>query len=80
MKMKNKLSQTRIQSESSSNIWVITEYDDNSWACSCPKWKFHRGDRVNCKHILQIKNERRQTEIVVSGIKEIEVENEIREH
>ena len=48
--------------------YVITEYDDGSWACSCPAWKFHRGERVDCKHILEIKNQtNNQTNLVVQS-------------
>lgn len=47
--MKNQIFQTRTDKG-----YVITQYDDGSWACSCPAWKFHRGERVNCKHINEI--------------------------
>jgi len=36
--------------------WIITEYDDNSFSCNCPAWIFHKGERVNCKHINNFLN------------------------
>lgn len=47
--MKDKIFQT-----TNEKGYKITEYDDGSWACSCPAWIFHRGQKVNCKHIIQI--------------------------
>lgn len=47
--MKNQIYQT-----TTDKGYVITKYSDGSWACSCPAWKFHRGERVNCKHINEI--------------------------
>jgi len=77
--MKQQLNRIIVPSESSSAEYVVVEYDDKSWSCSCPKWKFHRGERVNCKHILNLKNkESQETTINISGIKEKEVENEIK--
>lgn len=48
------LEQHDIQSTTSSSKYKVTKYDDGSWACSCPAWKFHKGTRVNCKHIQEV--------------------------
>jgi len=74
--MKDKIFQT-----TTDKGYVITEYDDGTWACSCPAWKFHKGARVNCKHINQLLLERANTEttINISGIekqKEVVIQNE----
>ena len=47
--MKDKIFQT-----TTDKGYVITEYDDGTWACSCSAWKFHKAPRVNCKHINEI--------------------------
>jgi hypothetical protein len=52
--MKNQIFQIRTDKG-----YVITEYSDGSWACSCPAWKFHRGERVNCKHINEVLEQRK---------------------
>ena len=31
--------------------YEITEYEDSTYSCNCPAWIFHKGERVNCKHI-----------------------------
>lgn len=75
--MKEKLNQYKVESDSSSKVWVITEYDDSSWACSCPAWIFHKGSRVNCKHIEEIINKRKiQENIIVQEVKK-EVQKQI---
>ena len=63
--MKQQLNRIIVPSESSSAEYVVVEYDDKSWSCSCPKWKIHRGERVNCKHIQKIIDKRSQ-EITLS--------------
>jgi hypothetical protein len=49
---KSKLHQWDVASRSSSDSYKVTEYDDGSWACSCPRWKFGKAPKQDCKHIL----------------------------
>lgn len=49
---KQKLHQWEVASHSSSEVYKVTEYDDGSWACSCPRWKFAKAPKMDCKHIL----------------------------
>ena len=43
-------------SSDSGREYIITEYSDNSFSCNCPAWIFHKGQRVNCKHINNFLN------------------------
>ena len=49
--MKKIISRYNIESHSSNRTWVVAEYNDGSFSCSCPSWIFHKGIKVNCKHI-----------------------------
>ena len=40
-----------VDNESYTKRYEICEYDDGSFSCNCPAWIFHKGERVNCKHI-----------------------------
>ena len=42
-------------SNSSSKIYRIIEYTDGTFSCNCMAWIFHKGTRIDCKHILDIK-------------------------
>jgi hypothetical protein len=35
--------------------WIITLWDNGSYSCNCPAWIFHRGEKIDCKHILEMK-------------------------
>ena len=35
--------------------WKVSERQDGTFACNCPKWKFHRGEKIDCHHIDAIK-------------------------
>lgn len=52
--MKQILQQINVNSDSGDKVYKITHYDDNSWACSCPRWIFSK-PRQDCKHIKAIK-------------------------
>ena len=54
--MKEIISKFKVESQSSSRVYVVSKYDDGSWACSCPSWIFKKGHKENCKHILEIIN------------------------
>jgi predicted nucleic acid-binding Zn finger protein len=32
--------------------YTITLYPSNQYKCNCPAWIFHKGGKVDCKHIL----------------------------
>lgn len=34
---------------------VAMNPDTGAWACSCPKWKFHKAPKAPCKHINQVR-------------------------
>jgi len=46
----------------------VIEYEDGSFSCNCPAWIFHKGSRVNCKHILEHIN----TQMVIQEVKKDE--------
>jgi predicted nucleic acid-binding Zn finger protein len=48
------VSRYNIESTSTNRTWVVAEYDDGSYSCSCPAWIFHKGTKINCKHINEL--------------------------
>jgi len=66
--MKQILEKFNVESNSSSRIYVVSKYDDGSYACSCPAWIFKKGERKNCKHILDIINKQQHTETTITLI------------
>ena len=78
--MKETIAKFNVPSNSSSRVYVVSQYDDGSWACSCPAWIFKKGQRVDCKHIYEIRNkqscclntnkadESHDTTITISGV------------
>lgn len=57
--------------------WVVSKYDDGSWACSCPSWIFHKGTKVPCKHITELLLSKQQTIDTTATITAIEPKKEI---
>ena len=59
-------------SSDKSKTYTISEYNDGSWACSCPSWIFKKGHKLDCKHIYEVKNDlafkHQHTEIIIQGI------------
>ncbi len=48
----------RWQVNSMSNLtatYTVGLKNDGTWGCSCPRWKFHKAPKVDCKHIERIK-------------------------
>lgn len=35
--------------------YVVGQKTDGSWGCGCPRWRFSKAPRPDCKHILGIK-------------------------
>ena len=64
---KEVVSKFNCESESSTKMYNVILYTDGTYSCSCLGWRFHKGERVNCKHIREIIN----TQLVVQ-----EAENE----
>ena len=31
--------------------YTVSKKVDGTWACSCPRWIFHKAPKVDCKHI-----------------------------
>jgi hypothetical protein len=52
--MREVISKFNIQG--SSKVWVVQKYSDNTFSCNCPAWLFHKGQKVNCKHIKEVIN------------------------
>ena len=52
--MREVISKFNIQG--SGKVWVVQKYNDNSYSCNCPAWIFHKGQKVNCKHIQEVIN------------------------
>jgi predicted nucleic acid-binding Zn finger protein len=65
------------RSNTSSRIYIVSKYDDGSYACSCPSWIFKKGERKNCKHIQEIINKQEQTEIslTIQDLKNEDIRN-----
>ena len=59
-------------SSSSGKTYIICLLEDGSYSCSCPKWKFCKSPKQDCKHILEIKNQKQEVHINISGIEEKE--------
>jgi len=38
----------------SSKDWEVAKWDDGTYSCNCPAWIFHRGTKVDCKHIKSL--------------------------
>jgi hypothetical protein len=36
--------------------WKVSERVDGSYACACPKWKFHPAPKLDCHHIAAVKS------------------------
>ena len=72
------VNKTQWESSTANRTWTISEYDDGSYACSCPAWIFQKGGiRNDCKHIkayIQSHNQREQyvTANITSVKQEIE--------
>lgn len=35
-------------------FYTVSKKYDDTWACSCSYWKFHKAPKPNCKHILAV--------------------------
>lgn len=67
--MKQIISKIDVQSfMDSSGNWKIAKYDDGSFSCNCPAWIFHRGSKVDCKHILEFKRQSQEQTLTIQGI------------
>ena len=66
--MKTQIERHIVESDSSSRTYVVSKYDDGSWACSCPSWIFKRGEKIDCKHIISLKNMNTEYYVNVTGL------------
>ena len=39
---------------SNGDPYVVSLKGDGTYACSCPRWKFHKAPKVDCKHISAV--------------------------
>jgi hypothetical protein len=51
------LHQWEVRSHTGDDVYKVTEYLDGTWACACPRWKFCKAPKLDCKHILGVKAE-----------------------
>lgn len=51
--------------------YEICLLENGEYTCNCPSWIFHKGSKVDCKHILAYKNNlnSRQVEITLTELK-----------
>lgn len=33
------------------DTYIVARKKDATWGCSCPRWKFHKAPKIDCKHI-----------------------------
>lgn len=60
----------------SGSKWVICRLENGDYTCNCPSWIFHKGEKVNCKHI---NNYIKQIELTFTELKDDEADEEISE-
>jgi predicted nucleic acid-binding Zn finger protein len=68
-----------IESTTSNKTYLVCKYDDGSWACSCPKWIFTKGQKQNCKHIKELLFKQQialpiQSTLTITGLNENEAD------
>ena len=61
--------QVKSEFKSDCDKYEILEYTDGSFSCSCLAWKFHKGSRIDCKHILELRNQM-PTQLIVQKVGE----------
>jgi hypothetical protein len=42
----------RWEVQGNTGTYVVARKVDGSYGCSCPRWKFHKAPKQDCKHIL----------------------------
>lgn len=63
----------------SSRYWEVAEWNDGHFSCNCPAWIYHRGSKIDCKHILDYKNQKSEQTLIIQGIEaknEKDIKNE----
>jgi len=53
--------------------YEISVLEDGTYTCNCPSWIFHKGNKVNCKHINEYLNNRKllSEEVVFQQVKSV---------
>lgn len=64
------INKTIIESRTSNRKYVVSQYSDGSYACSCPSWIFNKGHKTECKHILEVKHNIIEQTLTIDGLKE----------
>lgn len=44
-----------VVSKTNGQEYTVSISDSGVWACSCPRWKFSKAPKPDCKHILRVK-------------------------
>jgi hypothetical protein len=55
--------------------YEICKLETGSYTCNCPSWIFHKGEKVNCKHIINYLNQLesptiKQVEVAITDLKQ----------
>lgn len=55
MPKKRWISQWQVSSESSADSYTVSLKLDQTYACACPRWKFAKAPKPDCKHIKSVR-------------------------
>ena len=58
----------RIKVEGTTKNWEVCKLEDGTYTCNCPAWIFHKGQKVDCKHIIGLKS---QLNLIVQEVKNV---------
>lgn len=47
-------SRWQVKSMTRGSVYVVGLHRDGHYACSCPAWKFQKGERKDCKHVKAV--------------------------
>jgi len=55
--------------------YEICKLEIGSYTCNCPSWIFHKGEKINCKHIINYLNQLesptiKQVEVAITDLKQ----------
>jgi len=64
------INKTIVESQSSNRKYVVSQYSDGTYACSCPSWIYTKGHKTECKHILEVKNNIIERTLTIDGLKD----------
>jgi hypothetical protein len=62
----------------SKKTYKVSQRENGDSGCECPAWKFQRGTRKPCQHVLQIQLQLQEPKKVVVNTKKYENESVVR--